>query len=103
MTVVIETFRWCQQNEYFSKTVAGSKGDEYTVSYGSHVPGLYSANWDCTCLGFKYHGRCKHIAGVESEKCDYGWEAAAGSPVTEWPDGKCPECGSPAVPVKVAV
>lgn len=36
--------------------VAGSKG-EYTVTQnGKH--------YSCTCIGFKYHGKCKHITAV---------------------------------------
>jgi hypothetical protein len=103
MPAQIETFRWCQQNEFFHKKVEGSKGETYHVQYGVGIPGPYGANWSCTCKGFEFRGTCKHVKQAESEKCDYGWEAAAGSPITEWPDGKCPKCGSPAVGVKVAV
>jgi hypothetical protein len=36
--------------------VKGSKG-EYTVTQnGKH--------YSCTCIGFKYHGKCKHITAV---------------------------------------
>ena len=36
--------------------VTGSKG-EYTVTQnGKH--------YSCTCIGFKYHGKCKHITAV---------------------------------------
>lgn len=34
--------------------VAGSKGAEYTVAETA-------GNWTCTCAGFMYRGKCKHI------------------------------------------
>ena len=34
--------------------VAGSKGNEYTVTEDS-------GKWSCTCPGFTYRGSCKHI------------------------------------------
>lgn len=39
--------------------VTGSKGDVYTVR---EEKGEYS----CTCTGFTYRGRCKHIEGVKN-------------------------------------
>ena len=34
--------------------VAGSKGNEYTVTEDS-------GKWSCTCPGFTFRGSCKHI------------------------------------------
>ena len=39
--------------------VAGSKGSEYTVN--EHL-----GSWTCTCTGFKFHGECRHIKGVQT-------------------------------------
>jgi len=103
MSAQIETFLWCFQNEYFSKTVTGSKGDEYLVEYGTRISGPYSANWHCTCPGFKFRDTCKHVNAAETERCDYGFEAVMGSPAHDWDDGNCPKCGSKATSVKVAV
>jgi hypothetical protein len=41
--------------------VAGSKGDMYTVS-------LSKGEYKCSCTGFKYHGKCKHIDQVKSKQ-----------------------------------
>lgn len=48
----------------FTESVLGSKGNEYVVR---HVQG----KWSCTCTGFGFRGRCKHIKGVQ-EKCTFG-------------------------------
>lgn len=41
--------------------VVGSKGDKYYVENNN-------GNWSCTCVGYKYHGTCKHIKKVKNEK-----------------------------------
>jgi hypothetical protein len=38
--------------------VKGSKGDEYRVSE-------LNGNLSCTCSGFKFRGKCRHIEGVD--------------------------------------
>ena len=40
-------------------TVAGSKGNEYTVS-------LELGTWTCTCSGFKFRNRCRHVEEISS-------------------------------------
>ncbi len=105
MSVIIETFRWCESNELFSREVKGSKNQTYLVEYGTRVAGPYGANWHCECPAFKFgKGKeCKHIEAVKEEHCGYGWGAACGSPANDWVDGKCPKCGGKVVPVKVAI
>lgn len=39
-------------------TVAGSKGNSYTITVGSKGK-------SCTCIAFQYRKSCKHIAEVE--------------------------------------
>lgn len=39
-------------------TVAGSRGDSYTVSENQ-------GEWSCTCAGFKFRGACKHVAELQ--------------------------------------
>jgi hypothetical protein len=38
--------------------VKGSKGDEYLIT-------LSGEHYSCHCIGFKYHGKCKHITKVK--------------------------------------
>jgi hypothetical protein len=40
--------------------VKGSKGDSYTVSLDGNT-------YQCSCTGFKYHGKCKHILQVQEQ------------------------------------
>jgi hypothetical protein len=40
-------------------TVTGSRGDQYQVN-------RQGTNWRCTCTGFKYHGRCKHVDQIQN-------------------------------------
>lgn len=101
--LTIETFLWCESNERFEIEVEGT--ETYKVSYGQHIPGPYGANWSCTCPAFKYGGRkeCKHIKTAKSCRCAHGEGASYGSPTNDFDDGKCPECGGKAVPVRVGV
>jgi len=41
--------------------VKGSKGDEYIVS-------LRENHYSCTCVGFKFNNKCKHIEGIKNAK-----------------------------------
>jgi len=38
--------------------VKGSKGDEYKVTE-------LNGNLSCTCSGFKFRGKCKHVESIE--------------------------------------
>ena len=38
--------------------VTGSKGDKYFVENDNGV-------WTCTCVGFRFQGKCKHITQVQ--------------------------------------
>ena len=44
-------------------TVAGSKGSEYTVS-------LELGTWSCSCSGFKFRNRCRHVEEISSTVSD---------------------------------
>ena len=41
--------------------VKGSKGDVYHVN-------VVNGEYTCSCVGFKYHGTCKHIMKVKDER-----------------------------------
>jgi len=49
-----------QKAAYEEKTwvVKGSKGDEYTVT-------KIGSKMSCTCVGFQYRRKCKHVEGVK--------------------------------------
>jgi hypothetical protein len=40
--------------------VKGSKNDEYLVT-------LSDKHYSCSCIGFKYHNKCKHITKVKEK------------------------------------
>jgi hypothetical protein len=40
--------------------VKGSKNDEYIVT-------LSGKHFSCSCIGFKYHNKCKHITKVKDK------------------------------------
>lgn len=97
-----ETRTICAQNTRYRLTVDGSKGDKHEVTFGPENPGDYQSNWHCTCQGFLYRSKCKHVEMGKARKCDAGWDAHAGGaglgPVTS-----CPRCGGPVTVIKVAV
>ena len=39
--------------------VAGSKGNAYTVT-------LEMGSWSCTCSGFKFRNKCRHVDAISS-------------------------------------
>lgn len=42
-------------------TVNGSRGSKYTVTQNG-------TKWSCTCTGFQYHRKCKHIKEIQDAK-----------------------------------
>lgn len=81
--------RWCRSNERWSRKVIGSFGDEYTVSYGQR--GAQGYGYACSCAGFRYRKRCRHIQEVKNQRCGFGWSAVGGRPVRM--GERCPVCG----------
>ena len=41
--------------------VTGSRGDQYTVSE-------LAGRWSCTCSGFQFRSRCRHVEGQQAAK-----------------------------------
>jgi len=97
----------CKQNTEFKTAVIGSKNDEYEVSLSKVNEGEYQYNWHCSCKGFQYRGKCKHIVAADKEKCHWGEGAFAGEmrepEVTDSGEKICPECKGPVEPVVVMV
>lgn len=78
----------CASNLQWVRPVVGSKGDEYYVRYGS-IPAEGDetvSGYVCSCDGFRYRYRCKHIALVKNQRCR--WRGETNGTV-------CPECGGP--------
>lgn len=46
--------------EALVRTVAGSKGNQYTVKVGA-------GGSSCTCSGFQFRGKCKHVEALAKE------------------------------------
>jgi len=44
----------------FNETVTGSKGNQYLVKHKA-------GKWSCTCTGFGFRGRCKHVKGIQEK------------------------------------
>jgi hypothetical protein len=105
----IVTRAMCLTHEQWERTVHGSKGDVYTVSFGRVDEQLRGVMYDymCTCPDFGIRrlpqpgAYCKHIRQVQGARC--GWDQLlhggeawlmsepGGGPV-EW---ACPECNGP--------
>jgi hypothetical protein len=59
---------------------------------------------DCTCPGWKFHGKCKHVESVRAEMCDWDSEHdAEGQTLQQNVNCVCPRCGSETELQKVAV
>tara|TARA_Y100000593_G_C4295670_1_gene330557 strand:- start:1349 stop:1684 length:336 start_codon:yes stop_codon:yes gene_type:complete len=94
------TYYQCESTERFSTEVKGSKGNVYTIRFGStgHKEHDYSHGYSCTCPSYKFSNKttCKHIEQVKKEgrHCNWMQFHDGGTPSVE-PCGTqvCPECG----------
>lgn len=80
---------------------------EYTVRF-EHRPPEHNVQYDytCTCKAFQFgKGKyCRHIKEVQGFRC--GWNAElepTANPDREGTKLVCPNCGTPAIPVRVGV
>jgi len=83
-----------------SEAVLSSKGDkDYMVSV-HHDPLLDS----CTCPGYGYRGKCRHITQLREKLCD--WSSHVG-PEAQTPqqemEAVCPRCGRETVAARMGV
>jgi hypothetical protein len=85
--------------ESLSEKVTGSKGDVYEV-FVCHEEHRNS----CTCPGFTYRRRCKHVAELSEKLCGWG---ELGGPEAQSPqqemEGICPRCGGETTVIRVGV
>lgn len=90
-----ENFYACQDLEALVVKVHGSTGI-HTVRYECH-------EWSCTCDGFKFHKKCKHIAAEQKKACKWCQEWDGGEPVDKNNKKYCPKCGGPVFVYRGAV
>lgn len=88
----------CSTNLDWSETVQGSGGKTYTVAYGPTPRGPYQYDWSCTCSGFKFRGKCKHVEAAKARRCGWNGTLELVEHVCS-----CPDCGGPVTPINVAV
>lgn len=60
-------------------------------------------NADCTCPGYKYHGKCRHVEQVRRELCGWHMEYSEEQQTLEQNVRcVCPRCGGETELVRVA-
>lgn len=106
MGISIEIAEFCA--DYCSTfEVVGSKGDKYEVHFNP------DGSSHCTCKGFEFRKTCRHVSEVFSKGCFYNpqWNGGGTREMkpksvdssSQLPGRKCPACGGPVIPVKIAV
>jgi SWIM zinc finger len=103
----IEVFFHCDTAEYFATKVMGSKGKEYTVTYGQMPFGPYEYDYHCTCEAYQFGNKrpCKHIEEVKKsgKHCNWNGFLDGEKPVEKNHEYFCPNCGSVAHAARHAV
>lgn len=89
-----KTFYRCNSTKKWEQKVKGSKGDIYYVRFRQQ----YNENsvvdfaFDCTCKGYNYRAKCRHIDLVKKLGAYCGWDQfLRGGELNE--EGRCPSCG----------
>jgi len=91
-----ENYYACQDLDERVSKIRGSTGI-HTVRY-NRIDG-----WSCTCDGFKFHKKCKHIAAEQKKKCNWCQEWDGGSPIEKNGEKLCPKCDGPVFVYRSAV
>jgi hypothetical protein len=104
--LTIETAYVCSSTQHWSCTVTGTRGNEYTVTFGpTQGWAVYKYDWSCTCKAGTHGRKCKHVDRARGRWC--GWNAEADPGLRPDRHGEselaCPSCGGPVVAVRVGV
>lgn len=62
---------------------------------GSYTVYVAPAGGDCTCPGWKFHGKCKHMAHARQQICGWQLGAEPHQSLRQNIDMVCPACGGP--------
>ncbi len=71
----------------------------YISSYIQKNVNSYGGRESCTCTGFRFNHRCKHLIRAREIVCSYH-EKIHGLPLKK---GKCPHCGAKTIIVRCSV
>ena len=96
----------CTSSDSFVTSVPSSQfGKSYECTYGPDPESRSERSWKCTCKGFEYRRKCKHLRMAESRRC--GWhQQYCGGEAEHTLDEQlklCPLCHSEALMILVSV
>lgn len=77
------SFSYCKSVEDFKLSIGN-----YLVTHG-RSGGQFQYDWNCTCQGFKFRHKCKHIEEAKKQYCGWDQFIDNGEPI----DKCCPNCG----------
>jgi hypothetical protein len=82
----------CSSSENWEIEIKGSTGT-HTVTFDrfSHKNRhRVQFDYSCTCKGYKFRGKCRHIEEAKNQHCCWMQSLDGGKLI----NGKCPKCGA---------